>query len=221
MSKILRLTPGAEESGLITFRLGLWVDDKEVAKWSVNSGARGAQLLRTYNDPKSRPGNLEPIPEREYKLGYVEFAGEHGTWETYWSPALGPVWVSIFAPGDTDSKYRGAFGFHLDANRATSPGSAGCVVFRGMSELKSFIGFFEKHQPDLLVVDYGYGTVRKPPDLESTETQSMSRVTLNGDFIGYAEIRNGTTYPTMGTLAKLLDLGLEWDGKTKTVELHR
>lgn len=168
---MLRLTKGAmDPQGLITFRLGLWVDGIEVRHWATNSGSPGVQHLRTYDDPKSRPGNLEPIPEREYKLGPLEFAGSD--YQTWFSPALGPVWVSIFAPGDTDSRYRGAFGIHLDANRRMAPGSAGCVVFPTMESLQDFVNWHKKHDPGLLVVDHGFGTVQGPPGETVGETKT-------------------------------------------------
>ena len=159
MKAFLRLTPGATESGLITFRLALWVDGKERAHWPVNSGARGAQTLRTYRDPQSRPGNLEPIPEAEYGIGVIEWAGGSSNWSSSWGPGLGPVWISIFDPGGA----RGEFGFHLDSNREQSPGSAGCIVFATRARLESFLAAFHEFKPDALIVDYRLGTVAGAP----------------------------------------------------------
>lgn len=164
MKSFLRLTPGAVENGLITFRLALWVAGTERAHWPVNSGARGAQALRTYRDPQSRPGNLEPIPEAEYGLGSIEWAGGAGNWSTSWGPGLGPVWISIFDPGGG----RGEFGIHLDANRESSPGSAGCVVFATRARMETFLAAFAEFRPAELVVDYGLGTVSGAPKAEAT-----------------------------------------------------
>lgn len=155
----LRLTPGATADGLVTFRLGLWRDAKELQSWAVNSGARGAQVLRTYEDPQSRPGNLEPIPEEIYGLGQVEWSAGSGNWSASWGAGLGPVWISILDPGGS----RGEFGFHLDANREQSPGSAGCIVFANRAGLESFLAAFSQHKPQRLVVDYGRGTVPGAP----------------------------------------------------------
>ena len=177
MSKtFLRLTPGAVENGLITFRLALWVGDTERAHWPVNSGARGAQVLRAYHDPQSRPGSLEPIPEAEYGVGVVEWAGGAGNWAASWGPGLGPVWISIFDPGGS----RGEFGFHLDSNRATSPGSAGCIVFSTQGRLESFLAAFREFGPQRLVVDYKLSSAGLPTPIVPAAKQTLEVVAHSG-----------------------------------------
>lgn len=169
MKAFLRLTPGATESGLITFRLALWVDGKERAHWPVNSGTVGAQTLRTYS--QSTPGRNEPIPEGKYGLGKIEWKGGAGNWEASWGPGLGPVWISIFDP------LARAFGVHLDSNRANSPGSAGCVVFATRARMESFLAAFAEFRPDALIVDYGFGTVSgapKPAEQPKSEESAPS-----------------------------------------------
>lgn len=174
MKPFLRLTPGAAEAGLITFRLALWVDGKERVHWPVNSGARGAQALRTYRDPQSRPGNLEPIPEAEYGLGPIEWAGTRDDWSTSWGSGLGPVWISIHDPGGG----RGEFGIHLDANRSSSPGSAGCVVFPSRARMEPFLAAFREFPPTALVVDYGLGTVAGVLSVAESKLELVTKQTL-------------------------------------------
>ena len=123
MSNFLRLTPPLTEkgdlylvNGLIAFRLGLWVNNKEIASLHVNSGAPGLQSksdFRTFQDPKSRPGSSEPIPEGEYNLTNPEFATPN-SYSGSWGAGLGPVWIDI---RPKRAGQRSAFGFHLDANR--------------------------------------------------------------------------------------------------------
>ena len=231
MKNILRMTTGAAIDGLIYFRLGLWAGTQEVAHWAVNSGQAGAQHLRTYEDKFSIPGNMEPIPEGVYPISGLIWAGEPGDYETYWSSALGPVLVDIYAKGDNVKGYRGAFRVHLDANRSSAPGTAGCPGIVDLEDLKEFVAAIEEFKPVELVVDYGLGTAPGAPGKTSTkptvkarsktESKNLAEVTLDGVAIGKAEIREGTTYPTLSTLAAILGFGLEWKGSSKTAALTR
>lgn len=120
--------------------------------FSVASGARVAQTFRRPTDPRSTPGCLEPIPQGRYAIGDIEFANGKDNYEGSWGAGLGPVWVALDAEFSDD---RGSFGFHHDHNIGSSPGSAGCVVFRSVSDLKRFVAALRKHDPKTLVVDWG------------------------------------------------------------------
>lgn len=168
----LRLTPGAIQAGLITFRLALWADGREVAHWPVNSGQPDRQTLRTYGDPRSTPGNYEPIPEAQYSLGPVEWAGRPRDWSASWGNGLGPVWIQIHDAGGG----RGAFGFHLDSNRSSAPGSAGCVVFRDRATMEAFLSAYETHRPGALIVDYGLGSVPSAPNASGVAPPAAKQV---------------------------------------------
>ena len=130
-------------------RLSLQIGDDT---FSVASGARGAQTLRRPQDPRSTPGNLEPIPQGRYVIGAIEFANGKDNYEGSWGHGLGPMWVGLDAEFSDD---RGAFGFHQDHNIGGSPGSAGCVVFRNVSDLKRFVSALRKHKPKHLSVEWG------------------------------------------------------------------
>lgn len=117
------------------------------------SGASGRQNFRRKSDAVA--GALEPIPEGVYALGPLEWAGKPGDYDTFWSSALGPLWVTI----DPDR----AIGFHLDANALWSFGSAGCVVFPDEPTLKRFVAWWDgDNPPRMLVVDWGLGSVEAP-----------------------------------------------------------
>lgn len=135
-----------EWAGLAVLNLGIGSQTFRVA-----SGARGAQAFRKPADPRSVPGCLEPIPEGRYSIGDIEFAGGKDNYEASWGAGLGPVWVPINATFADD---RSAFGFHLDSNSSVAGGSAGCVVFRDMADLKRFVAALRKHDPRILVVDW-------------------------------------------------------------------
>lgn len=117
----------------------------------VASGARGRQTLRRPQDPRSVPGNLEPIPQGRYRIGSIEFANGKDNYEGSFGAGLGPVWVSLDAEFSDD---RGAFGFHQDHNIGSSPGSAGCVVFRDLGDLKRFVAALRKHDCKVLDVNW-------------------------------------------------------------------
>lgn len=119
--------------------------------FSVASGARGAQVFRRPQDPRSVPGNLEPIPQGRYRIGSIEFANGKDNYEGSFGAGLGPVWVGLDAEFSDD---RGSFGFHLDSNVGSSPGSAGCVVFRSLTDIKRFVAALRKHDCKVLNVDW-------------------------------------------------------------------
>lgn len=139
---------GGSWDGLLA--LTLTIGDE---KWSVASGARGAQVLRRPEDPRSFPKNLEPLPQGRYAIGDIDWAskvkdnynGTHGH-------GLGPVWVPLTAQFPDD---RSSFGMHLDANIGTSPGSAGCVVVGSVDSLKRLVAALRKYDPKVLSVEWG------------------------------------------------------------------
>jgi len=110
------------------------------------SGQGYAQQFRKPTDPRSVPGNMEPIPQGRYRIGPVEWKGKPYDWSQSFGPGLGPVWFSLDA---TFSDDRGAFGGHRDDGAV---GSAGCVVFSQavLTELLKVIGTVK-----FLDVDWG------------------------------------------------------------------
>jgi lysozyme family protein/peptidoglycan hydrolase-like protein with peptidoglycan-binding domain len=139
------------------FHAGSWAGLRKLTlvvgseSFSVASGARGRQTFRRPQDPRSFPGNLEPIPQGKYTIGSIAFAGGKDNYEVSHGAGLGPVWVSLDADFSDD---RGAFGFHLDSNIGGSPGSAGCVVLRDVVDLKRFVAALRKHNPRVLDVNW-------------------------------------------------------------------
>lgn len=115
------------------------------------SGQGYAQNFRKPEDSKSYPGNMEPIPQGNYSIANIDWKNGKDNYSGSWGPGLGPVWVGLTAQHTDD---RGAFGFHIDENISNSPGSAGCVVFSSMDELKRFVGALRKHDPKTLKVDW-------------------------------------------------------------------
>ena len=118
------------------------------------SGQGYAQNFRLPNDPKSVPGNMEPIPQGDYSIADISWANGKDNYNASHGPGLGPVWVALTAQFKDD---RGAFGFHLDSNIVESPGSAGCVVFSSVDELKRFVAVLRKYDPKTLKVNWALG----------------------------------------------------------------
>lgn len=116
------------------------------------SGQGYAQNFRLPNDPKSVPGNMEPLPQGDYSIADISWANGKDNYNASHGPGLGPVFVALTAQFKDD---RGAFGFHLDSNIVEAPGSAGCVVFSSVDELKRFVAVLRKHDPKTLKVNWG------------------------------------------------------------------
>ncbi len=153
----LHRTKRIGSGGLELLSLKMIVDSVPMGELLVVSGAPSAQRFRTGN--RSKAGSLEPLPEGAYTIGPVEWAGgKAGDYTTKWpDPGLGPVWVAITYKPPSGTQ-RSALGFHVDDNAPVAPGSAGCVVFRTLADLKVFVGWMSQHRPRELYVNWGLGT---------------------------------------------------------------
>lgn len=120
--------------------------------FNVASGAKNCQVLRKPSDPRSVPGNREPIPQGIYTIGDIEWADGKDNYNASFGPGLGPVWVALTARFSDD---RSAFGFHLDDNIDWAPGSAGCVVFPNKDQLAFLVAALRKYDPKILEVNWG------------------------------------------------------------------
>lgn len=172
MSRFLTLTNAGvqpvenagNQTGLYPLRLDCWEKSGagyiHVGRLIVNSGQPWAQEFTDL--AHERPGRYEPIPEGRYQPGPLEFAS--GRWEDYsgeFREIQSPIWMVIHRTR--------AIGFHLDGNREFSPGSAGCPVFRSMSDLKIFVGWHRGNANEMtsLWVDWsGVGGTNLPPGLK-------------------------------------------------------
>ncbi|MEG4084849.1 glycoside hydrolase family protein [Microcoleus sp. POL10_C6] len=119
------------------------------------SGAPGAQEFRVPDDPLSFPGSFEPIPQARYTIGDIDFAGGKDNYidvHFHETNGIGPVWVPIIKTRFDD---RDSFGFHMDWNGSSSPGSAGCVCVGTEPELKNLVALLRRYDPRDLFVDWG------------------------------------------------------------------
>jgi hypothetical protein len=144
-------------AGLELLELSRVVDGIVLDKLVVTSGQPGAQVFAT--GARSSALSNTPLPEGRWRVGPVEWK-QKGNWNVHWDgprSGLGPVWIDLIyeAPGQTARK---AIGFHLDANIATSPGSAGCVVLANRADLETLIRWLEGGSIKHLFVDWGLKT---------------------------------------------------------------
>ncbi|MBD3886275.1 peptidoglycan-binding protein [Phormidium tenue FACHB-886] len=126
-----------------------------LAKLDAISGAPGAQKFRVPDDPLSFPGSFEPIPQARYTIGNIDFAGGKDNYTVvhpHETNGIGPVWVPIIKTRFDD---RDKFGFHMDWNRSSSPGSAGCVCVGTEPELENLVALLRRYDPRDLFVDWG------------------------------------------------------------------
>lgn len=130
-----------------------------IGRLVVNSGAPHCQHLRTRADQVV--GELEPVPEGVYPLGPILFAS--GRWNNY-----GAKFAKIDSPTSQTIEPVRAIEFHLDGNREWAPGSAGCVVFRTLADLKTYISWADQdpHRFTTLWVNYQLGTIKWPEGLK-------------------------------------------------------
>lgn len=143
--------------GLYDLNLDAFQGENYLGRLTVTSGAPGRQKFRTV--PTEKAMKLEPCPEGEFDLGPLDWAGKPGDYKALFREIKSPIWVTIYRAR--------AIGFHLDGNRNTAPGSAGCFVFKDLADLKAFVncwlgfcGFFKCY------VDWNLGYVNVPPILK-------------------------------------------------------
>jgi hypothetical protein len=163
LEKWRQLGPEAgNQAGLWALLLDCWQRDgagfDHVGRLIVNSGQPYAQVFRTLDRQVS--GRFEPLPEGVYTPGPVEFAsGIWGDYSQQFHEVQSPIWWTIYGPR--------SIGGHLDGNRRDSPGSAACVVYRTMDDLKTYVNWCEgdPYKMTSLWVNWHLGTVKYPAGL--------------------------------------------------------
>jgi len=139
-----------DEFGLKIF--GMYLiggEGKPVDKLAVCSGQSYAQDIVHPLDDYS--GSMRPCPEGVYDLGEIDDIG--------YDPGSGDGFGRyVIALNPRASIQRSALLIHADRNRATSPGSAGCLcpyLPENMDKVVSWVR--QKSGPKYLVMDHGLG----------------------------------------------------------------
>lgn len=146
-------TDSYDNYGLRILRLSLMNGDRTVDKIAVCSGQSYAQ---EFVDPRhDYSGSMRPAPEGVWDIGTIDDLG----YDPGPNDGFGRYWVPIEQRNAPNS--RGAFGFHQDRNRATSPGSAGCISPYTAVDMEKIITWLKSTaKPQYLVVDWGLGYLK-------------------------------------------------------------
>lgn len=123
---IMQRTGTKDSQGLENLKLTVYDrSGKPISEHTVNSGIASTQT-RFGGAFTTNAGSLAPVEFGQYRIGQPVVSGEEGVGR-------------IFIPTDpTFETNRSAIGFHVDANRSTAPGSAGCIVFATESDFAKF-----------------------------------------------------------------------------------
>ena len=123
---VMERTGKKDEYGLENLKLVVFdKSGKAIAEHTVNSG-------QSYTQDKfggagtTRAGSLAPVEYGTYNIAAPTPSG---------LPGVGKTFIGV---NPTFNTQRGDIGFHTDANRATSPGSAGCIVFKTEADFDKF-----------------------------------------------------------------------------------
>jgi len=143
--------------GLYDLYLDAFQGENYLGRLIVTSGAPKKQNFRTV--PNEKKGILEPCPEGEFTLGPLAWAGKKGDYKALFPAINSPIWVEIYA--------KRAIGFHLDGNRAIAPGSAGCIVFKTVDDMKVFVNLWNGYGPfEVCYVEWNLGHCKVPANLK-------------------------------------------------------
>ena len=193
--------------------LELQREGKVVDSVPVISGGPGRQNEPFVTPSEDWAGSNRPIPEGVYKIGDVA--------KGRFAPGIGEYWIPVTVFAEFDVNDRSAFGFHLDNNVTTAPGSAGCVVFSEPGRLDAFLGWLAtRDRPKELIVDWQTGflaehgyeaLVRSGASLTATpETPNQISVTglkLVKHFEGCEKRRADGSIESYRDLAGVLTIG--------------
>jgi lysozyme len=160
----LLLTKTNQKDTTGCFKLKLEYIKDGLAKDSlvVVSGTPKRQFFRTGKD--SRRGSFEPLPEGKWTIhspimwkGGSDVYDRNKVWET----GIGPVKILLdYVP--VDGTRRGNIEIHLDWNKSTNPGTAGCIGVNTISDFQRLVGWLRETDPRELYVDWGLDTVKLP-----------------------------------------------------------
>ena len=197
----LTLTKKGSELELNAYSSGV-----HIGSLMVRSGLPGRQNFRTRANEVR--GQYEPVPEGVYDLGKLEWAGGKGDYQTLFPNILSPIWITIIG-------YPRYIGFHIDAG---VEGTAGCVGFKNMKDLKTFVNWINGYGHFThLFVDWNLGTV-KPPSKEIKKNPEATATLKYKDKEATIVLQNGQTVLTADDL-RAVGIGVRWDEKTRTTEI--
>lgn len=152
LNRMLAVAGKKQANGLYDIHVHAWQNSNYLGCIVMNSGSPYNQVFTTV--PTATPGTSQPCPEGEFDLGPLDWAGKKvGDYKTMWREIDSPIWVTIMRSR--------AIGFHLDGNRDRAPGSAGCLVFKDMNDLKKFVQWYNYGPFQKLYVYWGTALTKR------------------------------------------------------------
>lgn len=121
-----------------------------VGVWTVCTGQGWAQVFRRAGH--NIPGSMEPLPQGQYVIHDILWAGGKDNWQVSHGTGLGPVFVPVICAAE---KRRGEFGIHMDYNRSRAPGTAGCIGILTEKDMREIVRLLREHDPRDLHVRWG------------------------------------------------------------------
>ena len=156
----LTKTDQKESSGCFRLKLEYFKDGQSSQSIMVVSGQPKRQKFRLGKDSIS--GSAEPLPEGKWKLHDLEWAGGKDVYDgKVWNNGLGPVKIRMDYIPVTGTR-RSLIEIHLDWNKSTLPGTAGCIGVNSIADFKILVKWLRETDPRDLYVDWGLGSVKLP-----------------------------------------------------------
>jgi lysozyme len=152
----LSKTQSKDPYGCYKLKLEYFKDGQLKDELEVCSGSPSRQFFRKGN--QSVAGSYEPIPEGKWYIGDISWAGGTNKYDgPIHQSGIGPVTVPVryVEPGKTQ---RSGIEIHIDWNRQSSAGTAGCVGIYTTADYKRFVSWLRETDPRDLFVDWGLGT---------------------------------------------------------------
>jgi hypothetical protein len=142
-----------DEFGLKIFGLYFMNGNTVVDKVAICSGQSYAQDPVWPLDDYS--GSMRPCPEGVFNIGTIDDLG----YDPGASDGLGQYVVPLLPQAAIK---RSALLIHADRNRATAPGSAGCLTCYDSTNMFRIIGWLrQKAEPKIVIVDHGLGFLKQ------------------------------------------------------------
>ncbi len=149
-----------DSSGCFKLKFEYFKDGQSKDSLIVNSGQPKRQFFRTGKDSPS--ASFEPLPEGKWLVNNIQWKNGKNIYDKgIWQPGIGPAKILLdYVP--QNGTRRALIEIHIDWNKNTAPGTAGCIGIQSISDFKRFVGWLRESDPRDLYVDWGLGSVNLP-----------------------------------------------------------
>lgn len=162
---LMQKTGQVDDQGLDIIAVTLYNKQGGVAgSYTVNSGKPNTQRADT-----SVAGTYAPAPYGNYDIGAPEEAQDIASMRSDFIP-ITPKF----------NTQRALLGFHFDGNRASDPGSEGCIVFKNIGEFNAFKGALTSNGVSRLEYVGGKVRVVSTPQAQAASVSSGSGAMAGG-----------------------------------------